>query len=104
MLLLCLGPSSIISLGLDNASMLVGLFGRLLISTSNALMHFSTPFRALSSRSLLACGNQTDSTRKKQVLGNSTLVPRQDKSGCLWLFVFRQADFLCGKPNGITFP
>jgi hypothetical protein len=38
-LLLYLCPSSIISLGLDNASLLVGLFGWLLISVSNAILY-----------------------------------------------------------------
>ncbi|HWY20163.1 MAG TPA: hypothetical protein VNX26_03025 [Candidatus Acidoferrum sp.] len=38
-LLLYLCPSSIISLGLDNASLLVGLFGWLLISASNAVLY-----------------------------------------------------------------
>jgi hypothetical protein len=37
--LLYLCPSSIISLGLDNASLLVGLFGWLLISVSNAVLY-----------------------------------------------------------------
>jgi hypothetical protein len=37
--LLYLCPSSIISLGLDSASLLVGLFGWLLISVSNAVLY-----------------------------------------------------------------
>ena len=37
--LLYLCPSSIMSLGLDNASWLVGLFGWLLISASNAVLY-----------------------------------------------------------------
>ena len=37
--LLYLCPSSIISLGLDNASLLVGLFGWLRISVSNAVLY-----------------------------------------------------------------
>lgn len=37
--LLYLCPSSIMSLGLDNASLLVGLFGWLLISASNAVLY-----------------------------------------------------------------
>jgi hypothetical protein len=37
--LLYLCPSSIISLGLDNASLLIGLFGWLLISISNAILY-----------------------------------------------------------------
>ena len=37
--LLYLCPSSIMSLGLENASWLVGLFGWLLISTSNAVLY-----------------------------------------------------------------
>ncbi|MGB8988462.1 MAG: hypothetical protein WCC37_17830, partial [Candidatus Sulfotelmatobacter sp.] len=37
--LLYLCPSSIVSLGLDNASLLVGLFGWLLISVSNAVLY-----------------------------------------------------------------
>jgi hypothetical protein len=37
--LLYLCPSSIISLGLDNASLLVGFFGWLLISASNAVLY-----------------------------------------------------------------
>ncbi|MGB6405088.1 MAG: hypothetical protein WBF26_19765 [Candidatus Sulfotelmatobacter sp.] len=37
--LLFLCPYSIISLGLDNASLLVGLFGWLLISVSNAVLY-----------------------------------------------------------------
>jgi hypothetical protein len=37
--LLYLCPSSIISLGLDNASLLVGLLGWLLISVSNAILY-----------------------------------------------------------------
>jgi len=37
--LLFLCPSSVISLGLDNASWLVGFFGWLLISTSNAVLY-----------------------------------------------------------------
>jgi hypothetical protein len=37
--LLYLCPSSIIALGLDNASLLVGLFGWLVISITNALLY-----------------------------------------------------------------
>jgi hypothetical protein len=37
--LLYLCPSSIISLGLDNASLIVGLFGWLLISACNAVLY-----------------------------------------------------------------
>jgi hypothetical protein len=37
--LLYLCPSSIISIGLDNASLIVGLFGWLLISASNAVLY-----------------------------------------------------------------
>jgi hypothetical protein len=37
--LLYVCPSSIISLGLDNASWIVGLLGWLLISTSNAVLY-----------------------------------------------------------------
>jgi hypothetical protein len=37
--LLYLCPSSIMSLGLDNASLFVGLFGWLMISTSNAVLY-----------------------------------------------------------------
>ena len=80
--LLYLCPSSIIALGLDNASLIVGFSDGCL---SARVMLFSTRFPALSSRSSSACGNQTDQLPgKRRVRGDCVSVPPQGESAWRW--------------------